>query len=130
MGTPSYINCLQANNGWPTHPVIQSKNSQLNSDTKEEKHNHHIKPNPLNLPSSSLHRHKILNTGERSQKKVTFDFSKRDYSLSLFALTGAEKIQYYSIQFYGGRFRGRRTANPDREQSSKPTQQQYKIHRK
>ncbi|KAH9455587.1 hypothetical protein Pst134EA_023047 [Puccinia striiformis f. sp. tritici] len=81
MGTPSYINCLQANNGWPTHPVIQSKNSQLNSDTKEEKHNHHIKPNPLNLPSSSLHRHKILNTGERSQKKVTFDFSKRDYSL-------------------------------------------------
>ncbi|POW15996.1 hypothetical protein PSHT_06868 [Puccinia striiformis] len=76
-------NRMGAKNGWPRHPlIIQSKKKPVDSDTEEEEEDI-IKPSPLDLPSSSLHRQKIFTAGEPSQKKVTFDSRKTDYSSSL-----------------------------------------------
>ncbi|KAI7967260.1 hypothetical protein MJO29_000537 [Puccinia striiformis f. sp. tritici] len=75
-------NRMGAKNGWPRHPlIIQSKKKPVDSDTEEEEEDI-IKPSPLDLPSSSLHRQKIFTAGEPSQKKVTFDSRKTDYSSS------------------------------------------------
>ncbi|KAH9473463.1 hypothetical protein Pst134EA_000536 [Puccinia striiformis f. sp. tritici] len=81
-GDTTNNNRMGAKNGWPRHPLItQSKNKPVDSDTEdEEEDNHIIKPSPLDLPSSSLHRQKIFTAGEPSQKKVTFDSRKTDYS--------------------------------------------------
>ncbi|KAH9444279.1 hypothetical protein Pst134EA_032395 [Puccinia striiformis f. sp. tritici] len=74
-------NRMGAKNGWPRHPLIIQSKKPVDSDTEEEEEDI-IKPSPLDLPSSSLHRQKIFTAGGTIPKKVTFDSRKTDYSSS------------------------------------------------